>query len=818
MLFKNVVTKIKRYHQHLNGSTIEFGISQYQSILTEINKLKSECEKKSDDQLKNLSQKLRMDALANANLDDLLVDAFALVREAIKRTIKLNPFDVQIIGGIVMHQGKLAEMQTGEGKTLTAIFPAYLNALTGKGLHILTFNDYLARRDAEWMKPVYNYLGLSVGFVQEGMSIIDRQKAYNADITYLTAKEAGFDFLRDSICYSQKNIVHRSFNYAIVDEADSIMIDEARVPLIIAGSSDEITDNNYAIAQLAKQLVELRDFEFDEFSRNIHLTESGMKRVESKLSCINIFDEDNIGLLTSLNCALHAEYLLHRDVDYIIRNGKVELVDEFTGRIADKRRWPDGLQEAIEVKENLAIQSKGKILNSISLQHFLQLYPKLCGMTATAEIAEREFREFYNLDIVVIPQNKPCLRIDRDDIIFKSKKEKYQAIIEEIINVSRTRRPILVGTRSVYESATLAKALIVQGISCEVLNAKRAEFEAMVISKAGKLGAITISTNMAGRGTDICLGAGDADEKKQVLELGGLYVIGTDRYESRRVDNQLRGRAGRQGDPGESRFFISLEDDLFIKYRLKDLIPPGLREDKSMEAIDNPIVKNEVNRVQRIIEGQNLEIKKTLYKYSFLIEQQRKIISKRRDEILPSDIALEFYKTNLQEKYKLVLEKAGIAKLLGICKHISLFYIDQHWCNYLAEIADIRDSIHFRRLGGQEPIFEFHKLSVEIFANLLDNIEADMQKSFNQIDVENDNFDLIFDGLKSPSSTWTYLINDNTFEEMLGVQLIGNVGMQVWAGLFAPIAFLIPLMRKMSRKAKSKKLKGSNHNKGSRQK
>lgn len=807
MWHTKALTQIQRYHQRLNGSTIEYGVSQYQRTLAEIHTLQSECENKNDEQLGKLSQRLKKEAQANVQLDDLLVDAFALVREAVIRTIHLTPFDVQVIGGIVIHQGKLAEMQTGEGKTLAAVFPAYLNALQGKGVHILTFNDYLARRDAEWMGPVYSYLGLTVAFVQEGMSIADRQKAYNADITYLTAKEAGFDFLRDSISYSQTNVVHRTFNYAIVDEADSIMIDEARIPLVIAGTTDETTDNGCMMAKLATTLVETDDFEFDEYARNIHLTDSGLKRVESALHCGNIFDEINIDLLTSLNCALHAEYLLHRDVDYIIKKGKVELVDEFTGRVADKRRWPDGLQEAIEAKENVAIQSKGRILNSISLQHFLQLYPKLSGMTATAAMGEREFKEFYDLDIVVIPQNRPCIRQDHDDIIFKTKRAKYEAITKEIMNESRTGRPILVGTRSVDESANLAEALRRHGTHCAVLNAKRDEYEAKIVSEAGRLGAITISTNMAGRGTDIRLGAGDVDDAKRVMALGGLYVIGSDRYESRRIDNQLRGRAGRQGDPGESRFFISLEDDLFIKYRLKDLFPSGLLAAESEDVIAHPVIKNEVHRVQRIIEGQNLETKKSLYKYSFLLEQQRQILAKRRNDVLTGRTGLEFYRAHLGDKYDRLLEKAGSAKLLSICQHISLFHIDQHWCNYLSEIADIRDSIHFRRLGGQEPIFEFHKLSVGIFAALLKSLEADMLISFTQMDVENDDLEVSFAGMKSPSSTWTYLINDETFEDILGVHMIGNIALSAWAGLFWPITLLLPLMRRVSRTAGSKRRK-----------
>jgi preprotein translocase subunit SecA len=669
---------------------------------------------------------------------------------------------------------------------------------------VLTFNDYLAKRDAEWMAPVYNFLGLNVGFVQEGMSIAERKKAYNQDITYITAKESGFDFLRDSICHDKENIVHRNFNYAIVDEADSIMIDEARIPLVIAGTSEESRENKYLMARIATQMKENLDFEFDEYARNIHLTERGEKFVEWKLNCENIYAVENIDLLTRLNCALHAEYLLHRDVDYIIRNEKVELVDDFTGRVADKRRWPDGLQEAIEVKENLVVQAKGKILNSITLQHFLRLYPRLCGMTATAESAEREFREFYNLDIVVIPQNKPCIRVDYPDVIFQTKEQKKNAIIDEIKKVSKTKRPILVGTSSVAESSMLANELLSQSISCEVLNAKRDEHEARIISNAGKLGAVTISTNMAGRGTDIRLGADNEEERIKVVALGGLYVIGTNKHESKRIDNQLRGRSGRQGDPGSSRFIISMEDDLCVRYRLDDLIPDKVFNNLNDGEIDNLVVRNEINRVQRIVEGQNLEIKKTLYKYSFLIEEQRKILFQQRSEFLYNVAALNFYKENSVEKFDNLLRKLGNDKLFSICRHIALYYYDQYWSYYLAEIADIKESIHFRRLGGQDPIFEFHKHAVEIFETLQQNIERDAITTFNEIDVNNDP-DLILSELKVPTSTWTYLINDNSFEKLLGLQLIGNVGMQVWAGIYAPITFLIPLFRKLGRRRKVKK-------------
>ncbi len=804
MSLSEKLTNLKRFYNRLNGSTIEYEISDYKELLSQINTLKNELRTKNDLQLKELSQKLKKEATGNWNPDNFLVDAFALVCEAIRRTLSLEAFDVQIIGAIIMHQGKLAEMQTGEGKTLTAVYPAYLNALSCKGVHVLTFNDYLARRDAEWMQPVYNYLGFSVGYVQEGMSIEERKEAYNSDVTYVTAKESGFDFLRDSICHNKENIVHRNFNYAIVDEADSIMIDEARIPLVIAGTSDEQGENKYLLVKLAKQMKENHDFDFDEYARNIHLTERGEKLVESILKCGNIYTIDNLEILTRLNCALHAEYLLQRDVDYIIRNEKIELVDDFTGRVADKRRWPDGLQEAIEAKENLTVQAKGKILNSITLQHFLKLYPKLCGMTATAESAEREFKEFYNLDIVVIPQNKPCIRIDYPDIIFKTKEQKKNAIIDEIKKVNKTKRPILVGTSSVAESAALANELQFQGVACEVLNAKRDEHEAKIISMAGKSGAVTISTNMAGRGTDIRLGAGNEIEKNQIVTLGGLYVIGTNKHESKRIDNQLRGRSGRQGDPGSSRFFISMEDDLCVRYRLDDLIPDKVFNNLNDSEIDNSTVRNEINRLQRIVEGQNLEIKKTLYKYSFLIEEQRKVLFKQRNEFLYGDSALDFYKDNSEEKFDSLLRMSGKDKMLNICRHIALYYYDRYWSYYLAEIADIRESIHFRRLGGQDPVFEFHKHAVEIFEKLQQNIDENMIKSFSKIDLEK-NPDLIIDNLKVPTATWTYLINDNSFEELLGMQLIGNVALQTWAGLYAPITFLFPLFNKLGGKRKHRK-------------
>jgi preprotein translocase subunit SecA len=795
-------TKLKHLYQRLNGCTIEYDLSIYVTILNEIKQCGQTLKNMTPRQLLQMSERLKSRILDDGLPDCHLVEAFALVREATWRTVKLRPFDVQLLGALVMHQGKLAEMQTGEGKTLTAVFPAYLSALSGQGVHILTFNDYLARRDARWMGPIYQFLGLKVGYIQEGMSIKDRQNAYAADITYLTAKEAGFDYLRDSLCYQKDKTVHRSFNYAIIDEADSILIDEARIPLVIAGTADDYLSDTYYMTEIVRKLEEGIDFEFDEYARNIHLTDFGQNHVERLFRLSNLYAAENYELLIRLNCALHAEFLLHRDVDYIIRNGKIELVDEFTGRVADKRRWPDGLQAAIEAKENVNIQSRGNILNSITLQHFIQYYPKICGMTATARSAEEEFRLFYNLHIVLITPNKPCIRIDHQDVLFGTKVQKERAIIDEIIRVHKTRRPILVGTQSVEESGLFAKVLQDHGVECAVLNAKRDEYEAQIIAQAGKLDAVTISTNMAGRGTDIRLGGSDEKEKQQVLELGGLYVIGTNKHESQRIDQQLRGRAGRQGDPGASRYFISLHDDLYIKYRLNELLPAKLLPIDQNGKIDNPIIRREATRIQRICEGQNLEIKKTLNKYSALIEKQRTILFNRRKDILNNQSASVLFKQKSPEKYKQYHSLIGEKNIYNICQLISLYFIDNYWQQYLAEISEIRESIHLKRVGGQDPFVEFQKLAIKIFDELIQKLDERLIKKFNSIQIDTNNINLEKLGIKAPSATWTYLINDNPFEHNVGMQLIGDTGAQIGAVIMTPFLALHLFFKKKKRTLK----------------
>jgi preprotein translocase subunit SecA len=807
MSWKNRITKWKRYHRRLNGCTIEYDCASYCPLLGDINSAWNDLRDKNDDELKRLSSGLKTRARANEKVDSLIVESFALVKETVRRVLKIEPFDEQIIGGIVLHQGKIAEMQTGEGKTLTAVFPAFLNSLNGKGVHVVTFNDYLARRDAEWMGPVYAFLGSSAGHVRERMSIMDRQKAYDADITYATAKESGFDFLRDSLCSDPAHIVHREFQYAIIDEADSILIDEARIPLIIAGLSgthDAETGTEKAtessMARIVRDLKKNEDFSFDAYARNIHLTENGLRHVERILSCENLYATENGAILARLHFALHAEYLLRRDYDYIVRNGRVELVDDFTGRVADKRRWPDGLQAAVEAKEQCDVQQKGVVLNSITLRHFLKRYPKIGGMTATAQIAEEEFREFYDLHIVVIPQHKKCIRIDHPDVIYTTRTAKQGAIIHEITRAHATGRPILVGTQSIQESARLADLLRKKGTPCEVLNAKRDRFEARIISEAGKPGAVTISTNMAGRGTDIRLGGSNESDKERVVSLGGLYVIGTNRYESLRIDNQLRGRAGRQGDPGSSRFIISLEDDLCKRYKLHELVPSRVVANTAIPTIDNPVVRSEMNRLQRIIEGQHLEIKKTLGNYSVLIERQRKILFQKRGETLFGKGVLDFYRLRSPDRFDAIAKVADERSLLRLCRSISLAHIDNAWSHHLAEVEEIRECIHLRVYGKQDPLFEYNKCAIELFDMMLQKIDDSSIKAFNDIAIVNGTIDLPRDSLKAPSATWTYLVNDNPFEDSFSQQLIGNAGFSSWAGLLWPLTALYFMVKRFKDK------------------
>ncbi len=791
--------RILNLWNRLQGVPIEWDLRPYQKILAEINAY--DLGKASNDELKEMSSRLIGRAQQGISQNDLLIEAYALVRETAWRTIGLRPFDVQIIAGIVLHQGKLAEMNTGEGKTLVAVLPACLNALSGTGVHIHTFNDYLARRDAAWMGPIYEFLGLSVGCIQEGMSPGERKKAYAADIIYSTAKEAGFDYLRDHLCYQRKDLVHRDFHFAIVDEADSILIDEARVPLVIAGSRGKQKRNPGHFAEIVKGLREEIDFVTDEGRRNIYLTDTGLKHIENILGCKNLHAPKNLDLLTRLNQALHAEFLLHRDIDYIVRKGRIEIVDEFTGRVVEDRHWPDGLQAAVEAKERLNLGFGGCILGSITVQHFLQLYPKICGMTATARPAAEELEQFYGLKVVVIPPNRSCIRKDYPDVVFTHKEAKTKALIEEIKHCHNTERPVLVGTASVEESEELALALKKAGIPPQVLNAKNDEMEAQIVAQAGRPGTVTISTNMAGRGTDIKLGGDKEQERDKVVKFGGLYVIGTNRHESQRIDHQLRGRAGRQGDPGSSRFFISLEDNLIERYGIRKLLPKKYHTLKQNRPIDNLLVNQTIARGQRIIEGQNFEIRKTLCKYSVLVEKQRKRIQRRRQEILLDKSVFGQLKESASDRYAELECFLGKNKMQNLEKQITLYQIDRCWTEHLALIADIREGIHLASVGGQSPLNEFHKMANNEFLKLEQKIRDAIIQTFQSIPVTEKGIDLDKEGIRGPSSTWTYLITDNQFGLWVGLLHGSNIGFTATAAAaYGPLYVALGLVQRFYRK------------------
>ncbi|MFD0712977.1 DEAD/DEAH box helicase [Paenibacillus sp. GCM10027626] len=686
-----------------------------------------------DQRLQAESLRLQKEAKSGTPLDELLVDAYALVCKAAKRKLGLQPYDVQIMAAIALHERFLIEQHTGEGKTLSAVMPAYLNALTGEGVHVLTFNDYLANRDAEWMGPIYRFLGLKVNSVQAGMSLSEKREAYAADITYVTAKEAGFDYLRDTIALNEADTVHRPFHYVIVDEADSLLLDEARVPLVIASESGSSSNDGIRFAEVARQLEQVEHYDFDESKRNVYLNEAGSAKVESLLGCDNLYESHNNHLLSSLNCALHAESLLKKDVDYIVRDGKIELIDEYTGRVAENRHLPDGLQAALTAKEGLQSTSGGKVLGTITLQHFLSLYPKACGMTATAHASAMEFEAIYELQVVQIPPNRQNIRIDHPLRIYTHKEAKLKALVQEISSVHVTGRPILIGTSSVEESDMLAEALAVADVPCHVLNAKNDAKEAEIIAKAGEIGAVTVSTNMAGRGVDIRLGGGNPTQAEVVAKLGGLYVIGTHVNESVRIDNQLRGRSGRQGDPGASVFFVSLEDELMLRFGIDKWVR-GLRQD---EPLEEPVLHNKISHIQRVAMAQNFHIRQELNYYSDMVEDQRRILYEERLGILK-----------------------GKKPMSPSEQRVRLFYIDEFWADHLAYVSYIREGIHLESLASRNPIDEFHMQITEAYDQIAAKIDSESANMLIKLGGSNDPAKWEEFGLKSPTSTRTYMIND----------------------------------------------------------
>jgi preprotein translocase subunit SecA len=610
------------------GSKNERELRRLQPLVEAINALEADVKAMSDDQLKGQTARLK-ERLANGEpLDDLLPEAFATVREASVRTLGMRHYDVQLIGGMVLHNGKIAEMKTGEGKTLVATLPVYLNALTGRGVHVITVNDYLARRDTDWMGQIYSFLGMRVGTVQHGLDDPQRMEAYGADITYGTNNEFGFDYLRDNMKFDADTLVQRELHYAIVDEVDSILIDEARTPLIISGPAEKSTQLYYQVNGIIPKLKAEEDYKVDEKAKSATLTEEGVAHAERMLGVENLYDPGNIELLHHTNQALKAHALFKRDVDYIVKSGEVIIVDEFTGRLMPGRRYSEGLHQALEAKENVKIENENQTLATITFQNYFRMYDKLAGMTGTADTEAPEFKKIYELDVMVIPTNMPMVRKDFPDVIYKTRREKFDAAIEEIKALHEKGQPVLVGTVSIDVSEQLSKNLKKQGIPHEVLNAKNHEKEAEIISRAGQKGAVTISTNMAGRGTDIVLGDG-------VTDLGGLHILGTERHESRRIDNQLRGRSGRQGDPGSSRFYLALEDDLLRIFGGERIT--GIMERLGMEEgepIEHNLISKAIENAQSKVEGHNFDIRKHLLEYDDVMNQQREVIYKQRRDLL----------------------------------------------------------------------------------------------------------------------------------------------------------------------------------------
>ena len=600
--------------------------------------LEPEVEQLPDDELRARTDEFRARFEKGESLDDLLPEAFAVAREASRRTLGMRPFDVQVMGGIVLHGGNIAEMKTGEGKTLAATMPVYLNAISGGGVHVVTVNDYLARRDAEWMGEVYKFLGLSVGLIQDGMGPEERREAYAADVTYGTNAQFGFDYLRDNITTSPENLVQRDLTFAIVDEVDSILIDEARTPLIISGMPESAADTYYRFAAIIPRLKEGEDYEVDEKKRQVAPTESGVEKVENALGVENLYDDVNRNLVNHLNQALRAQTLFHKDVEYLVRDGQVFIVDEFTGRVLEGRRYSEGLHQAIEAKEGVQIREENQTVATVTIQNFFRSYDKLSGMTGTAATEADEFMHIYKMEVVSVPTHEEMVRDDKDDLVYKTKKAKYEATVEDLVERHEKGQPVLVGTVSVEVSEQLSKMLTRRGVKHNVLNAKNHEREADTIIEAGEKGSVTIATNMAGRGTDIKLGDG-------VKELGGLYVLGTERHESRRIDNQLRGRSGRQGDPGESRFYLSFEDELLRLFggpRMQNIVERmGIEEDVPMEA---GMISSSVRRAQEQVESRNFQTRKRILEYDDVLNKQREVIyALRRDILMGENVDTETY-------------------------------------------------------------------------------------------------------------------------------------------------------------------------------
>ena len=801
------------------GTAHEREMKRLQPIVNRINSLEPELQALSDEQLKAKTAEFKQRVANGESLDDILPEAFAVCREGAKRVLGMRHYDVQLIGGMVLHRGSISEMRTGEGKTLVATLPTYLNAISGKGVHVVTVNDYLAKRDAEWMGRLYGFLGLTTGVVVPNQDDTEKKAAYRCDITYATNNELGFDYLRDNMKFDLDDYAQRELNFAIVDECDSILVDEARTPLIISGPAEESTDKYYVINSIIPHLQKDLHFTMEEKSRTVSLTEEGNHKCEELLKVGNLYDPQHIELLHHIYQGLKAHHLYHRDVDYMVKDDEIVIVDEFTGRLMDGRRWSDGLHQAVEAKEKVKVKNENQTLATITFQNYFRMYKKIAGMTGTAETEAVEFKKIYNLDVVVIPTNRPIQRNDLEDVVYKNFNAKFNAIVEDIKERAKKGQPVLVGTVSIERSEAISRHLSKAGIEHKVLNAKHHEKEAEIVAQAGRKGAITIATNMAGRGTDIVLGGnpefmarqvnGDIDspeykeahdrfkkqtdaEKQEVIDAGGLCIIGTERHDSRRIDNQLRGRAGRQGDPGESRFYLALDDDLMRKFN-------GERIQSIMNRLnvpdDEPIMAGMVTRsiesAQRRVEGQNFDYRKHLLEFDDVMNKQRQVIYGLRREVLkgenvediikdmlgdvttqildthaderqrPSEWNLEGLAIALNQQFGATLElpkekvtgltsdelagmvKEAVSRVLENQKaHLGAYYgqvqkmlllqaIDQRWKEHLQRVDQLREWINLRAYAQKDPLVEYKKEAFSMFEEMNHQVKAEtLEKLF----------------------------------------------------------------------------------------
>lgn len=764
--------------QSLIGNNSAKEVKKMRKIVDHINELEPNYVKLSDANLVAKTDEFKRRLQKGETLDDILPEAFAVCREASKRVLGMRHFDVQMLGGICLHRGNIAEMRTGEGKTLVATLAVYLNALSGKGVHVVTVNDYLATRDSEQMGRLYNFLGLSTGLIVANLDYNQRKEAYAADVTYGTNNEFGFDYLRDNMVSDVSQMVQRPLNYAIVDEVDSILIDEARTPLIISGPGSRSTDNYYKLAQVVPHLVKDEDYTIDEKQKTIAPTDSGITKVEKMLGIENLYDADNIELNHLLGASLRAYAMMHRDTDYVVKDGEVVIVDEFTGRLMFGRRYSDGLHQAIEAKEGLKVERESQTLASITFQNYFRIYEKLSGMTGTAKTEEKEFNDIYGLEVIPIPPNRPLIRVDLPDLIFKSKAAKYRAVVRNAVERHQTGQPILIGTTSITQSEELSDMLLRAGVPHKVLNAKHHEQEAEIVANAGQMGMVTIATNMAGRGTDITLGEG-------VPELGGLAILGTERHESRRIDNQLRGRAGRQGDPGSSQFFLSLEDDLMRIFGADNISgimdKLGMEED---EPIEHSLITKSIERAQKKVEDHNYNIRKYILEYDDVMNQQREVLYEQRrrilgneslrdtinemidklvteavdtyadeklypeewdyeglhkhlsqyfltSELMSTEEMEEYTRQELDERlheiahseYQDRVDLLGEAMFGQLEKAIMLRVVDSKWMEHLDNMDMLREGIGLRAYGQKNPLVEYKFEAYDMFQHMIESIQ-----------------------------------------------------------------------------------------------